>query len=92
MELISIELDKLFQEILNFLNGSTIENGVNMIDKLAMYVMKQLEDDKYQASKYRNDRNETIHYFNTFKNFKNTGLSFSMDHLVQHTNLSKKRI
>ena len=92
MELISVEIDSLFQEILHFLDNSTIDNSVAMIDKLAEYVMKQLEADKYQASKYRNDKNETIHYFNTIRNFKNTGLSFSMDHLVQHTNLSKKRI
>jgi hypothetical protein len=92
MEMISVELDVLFQEILHFLDNSAIDRSVDMIDKLAECVMKQLEDNKYQASKYRNDRNETIHYFKTIKNFKNTGLSFSKDHLVQHTNLSKKRI
>lgn len=92
MELIMVELDKLFQDILNFLGDSTIENGIDMIDNLAELVIKQLQDEEYQASKYRNDRNETIHYFDTILNFKKTGLSLSMDHLLQYTNLSKKRI
>ncbi len=88
----SVELDVLFQEILNFLDDSTVETGVSMIKKLAELAIEQLQNAEYNASKYKNDRNETIHYFDTILNFEKTGLSLSMKHLMQFTNLSKKRI
>ncbi len=92
MELMSVELDMLFQEILTFLDDSTIEISIGMIKNLAEIVIEQLHNEKYHASKYRNDRNETIHYFDTILNFDKTGLSLSKEHLLQFTNLSKKRI
>ena len=87
-----LELVPLFDKILEKIEEWDPTEIINKILEVGDSVIDQINSRYLDEERYRVDRNEVVNYFKSIKRFNESGLPFSLDHLKQLTERTKKRI